>query len=377
MVIVSDNIPFDTISVHDATKPFSLPNESIDVCVTSPPYWGLRDYGVNGQIGLECHPTEYINNMVAVARNVRKVLKKTGSFYLNIGDTYFGGGTGQDKSMSIGKYTYGQFMQSVSAINKTRKNIKFNKKWLQPKQLMLIPSRVAIALQDDGWVLRNDIIWHKPNAMPTSVQDRLNNTYEHFFHFVKSRRYYYNLDAIRIPSKTTERRPYGIVRNRLFDYDSKINRMKNEKMKKDWDIKNGSTKRGQPRIQPNRSVSQTDEFRDDRKPMKNNPLGKNIGDVLSICTKPFTGYRKDMEHFAVFPEELIEVLLKSGCPECGTVLDPFCGRGTVGRVAKSLGMNYVLFDIKEEYVKLSELFVKGQKRSIIENQSNLFSGDII
>lgn len=177
----------------------TFPADSIDMTEYSPPYWGLRDYGVQGQIGLEAHPTKYIEKMVQLCQEIRRILKKTGSMYVVIGDTYFGGnGTygkpkdWQDLHMHQ-NYPSGDFYKER---NKLASN------WLQSKQLMGIPWRVAIALQEDGWILRNDIIWYKPNHMPSSVKDRLTQAYEHIFHFVKNRKYYYNLDAIREPHKT-------------------------------------------------------------------------------------------------------------------------------------------------------------------------------
>ncbi len=170
-----------------------LDKNSIDFCMTSPPYWGLRDYGVEGQMGLEEHPNQYIQKMSKLFLHLKQALKKTGSFYLNVGDTYYGlstkDGEGEiNKTGQVGSLKAGVQRRCIG----TEKS-----NWLQPKQLMMMPSRLAIALQEDGWILRNDIIWHKPNPMPSSVKDRLNNTFEHLFHFVKSKKYYYDLDAIR------------------------------------------------------------------------------------------------------------------------------------------------------------------------------------
>lgn len=179
-----------------------LPDSCIDFCMTSPPYWSLRDYGVEGQIGLEKTPEEYIEQLVLVFRGLKRILKDAGSFYLNLGDTYIGSACG-----------YGQKGEVKNTIAKTPPGYVSNKQkppslvsvdrntWKKPKQLALIPSRVAIALQDDGWILRNDICWYKPNAMPSSVKDRLTNHWEHIFHLVKKRKYYYDLDAIREPHK--------------------------------------------------------------------------------------------------------------------------------------------------------------------------------
>jgi DNA modification methylase len=196
----SNTLPINQILCGDCVEIMKpLPTEYIDLTMFSPPYWGLRDYGVKGQLGLEGHPTEYIVKMVQICQEIKRLLKRSGSMYVVIGDTYFGGnGTygkpkdWQDLHMHQ-NYPEGEFFKQR---NKLASN------WLQPKQLMGIPWRLAMALQEDGWILRNDIIWNKPNHMPSSVRDRLTNAYEHIFHFVKSRKYYYDLDAIREKSVT-------------------------------------------------------------------------------------------------------------------------------------------------------------------------------
>ena len=191
-----------------------LENNSIDMAMTSPPYWGLRDYGVEGQIGLEEHPNEYIRKMLRIFHWLKRSLKKTGSFYLNMGDTYFGAishsdwsGVSRDNFYNIPKFKAkrsGEPDPKLPERLRAREQFKGKKSnWLQPKQLMLMPSRLAIAMQDDGWILRNDIIWHKPNPMPSSVKDRLNTSFEHLFHFVKNKKYYYDLDSIREKHKSS------------------------------------------------------------------------------------------------------------------------------------------------------------------------------
>ena len=370
-MIIMKNNGWNKIIRHDATKTFPLEDSCIDVVITSPPYWGLRDYGVDGQIGLEKHPSEYIDHIVQVANEVKRVLKKTGSFYLNIGDTYFGSGAGTDKSNQepVGKHVY-KLPYGSCKTRSSRKNIS---SWLQPKQLMLIPSRVAIALQDDGWILRNDIIWHKPNPMPSSVKDRLNCTFEHVFHFVKSKKYYYNLDSIREPHKYVSlKRVSQNLGNPILNTDRKRGHPmgadtldpkqflhKNGKNPGDVFANTGLTKEAQ-RL-----------YNHDHDGRGYHELGKNPGDFWDICTQPFTSFNDSMEHFAVFPEELIIKPLKASCPIGGVVLDPFCGRGTVGRVAKDLGLNYVLFDLNPDYVELAHLYVNGQKRKLIDYQQRL------
>lgn len=181
------------------------PEESIDLVMFSPPYWGLRNYDVEGQIGLEDHPNKYIAKIVEVCDQVKRILKKTGSMYIVLGDTYYGSGKG------YGSKTPSKNLPYEECHPKIKQNARSS--WLQPKQLLGIPWHVAIALQEDAWLLRNDIIWHKPNAMPSSVKDRLSQTYEHIFHFVKNRKYYYDLDVIREkpisvkPSGNKQRKP--------------------------------------------------------------------------------------------------------------------------------------------------------------------------
>lgn len=197
-----------------ATFISKLPDESIDFVMTSPPYWGLRDYGVEGQIGLERHPQEYIDRLVVVFHDLKRVLKPHGSFYLNLGDTYCSmKGSCFNAGGSARSIPQAAYKQLAGAANPNRM-LKADGRWLQPKQLLMIPTRMAVALQEDGWILRNDIIWYKPNGLPNGVKDRLVNKYEHVFHFVKIRRYYYNLDAIRVPHMTgnpPEKNPGDVV----------------------------------------------------------------------------------------------------------------------------------------------------------------------
>lgn len=168
-----------------------LPDDSIDFCMTSPPYWGLRDYGVLGQFGLEANWQEYVEKSVRIYEEVKRVLKKEGSFYLNLGDTYAGSNCGFGDYREKGERGLNPSELYISVKKPQAKTE------LLPKCLIGIPWRVALAMIDEGWILRNAIIWHKPNPMPSSVKDRLNNTYEFVFHFVKSPQYYYDLDAIR------------------------------------------------------------------------------------------------------------------------------------------------------------------------------------
>ena len=226
-----------------------IPSESVDMVMTSPPYYYLRDYQVKGQIGLEKHPNEYINKLVVIFRELKRILKKTGAFYLNLGDVYYGSGsTGHDYDRMS------DYNRKLSSKIKERSN------WLQPKQLMLMPARIAIALQEDGWILRNDIIYHKRNPMPSSVKDRLSNTYEHIYFYVKSRKYYYNLDSIREPHTSIK----DLGRKRL---DTKT-------PKHDLALKQKAGKIG-----PSGYLVQ-------------HPLGKNPGDVVKMAR-----VKSNLQHF--------------------------------------------------------------------------------
>ena len=313
----------------------NFPSDSIDLVVTSPPYWGLRDYGIGPkQLGQEDHPQEFIDNLVTVFQEVKRVLKSTGSFWLNLGDTYcHKGGSdkgGNDKSI-LGEKT-------IAAQRRARFNGEFTN-WLQPKQKLMMPHRVAIALQDDGWILRNDVIWHKTNHMPESVQDRLTKSYENIFFFVKERKYYFDLDAIRVPSTTqpwsniSTKDPY--IENNPRKYVGKY----------DADIAESVSS---PRAR--QATRDTTSYY--------NPKGKNPGDVWDIPTKPFPG-----SHFAVFPPDLINPIIKAACPEDGIVLDPFAGSGTALRVARKLNRSFIGIEINPEFAAMAEERVRSDKYS--------------
>ena len=583
-------LPIDSIICHDVTQPFPLPDQSIDVVITSPPYWGLRDYGIKsifdgdpnckhewgqtlpkggrkkrledgdkkhskegiaegfalatggnfckicnawkGQLGLEPNPQMFIDHLVMICQEIKRVLKKSGSFYLNIGDTYYGsGGAGGD-------YNQGGLREGQPRY-KQEKTQRSN--WIQPKQLLGIPERVMIALQNDGWILRNKNVWYKLNSMPSSVKDRLNNTWEPVFHFVKARKYYYDLDAIREPHKATSldrakydfnmipraweqgvipvsggkkvnidchpagKNPGDVVKHDLavgrignFSYNDPLHTKeyhpsgknpgdiiqfdeeywwnfilgrahpnkfykKAFEIMKEWMIKNncfdyaifyewyreefeGKWESGT--LEKGKANYLSDEKRLPFPKPETRFLGDMPGDFWGLTTQPFTGYNPDLEHFAVFPENLVLKPLKAACPkeickkcgkpkrkvvetggtkeafnirvrdvkekrikhtdriasetevenydeqkyvskirkyviaegckcnvgfDAGIVLDPFCGRGTVGKVAKSLGLHYILFDAKPEYCELARLYIDGQKHKLHKNQGRLDS----
>ena len=278
-----------------------LPDNSINCCVTSPPYWGLRDYGVEGQIGLEPTPEEYVANMVEVFREVKRVLRDDGTLWLNLGDCYNGsGGAGGDYNK--GGLKEGQPKYPGRKIA-----------GLKPKDLVGIPWMVAFALRADGWYLRQDIIWHKPNAMPESVKDRCTKAHEYIFLLTKNSKYYFNSDLIREPNQDK------------------------------YDGKRGTTKTRTKFQSAMRTMSDKEEMK------KYSTQGRNKRTVWNVPTKPF----KDA-HFATFPPDLIEPCILAGCPAGGVVLDPFMGSGTTGMVAAMHQRNFIGFELNPEYCKMAE-----------------------
>jgi DNA modification methylase len=352
-----------------------LPNNSINCCVTSPPYWGLRDYGVEGQLGLESTPEEYVENMVKVFREVKRVLRDDGTLWLNLGDSYamkFGGGKGRKS---------GTTKSAVDEIEKPPREIPPG---LKPKDLVGIPWMVAFALRADGWYLRQDIIWHKPNAMPESVKDRCTKAHEYIFLLAKSAQYYYDNEAIK--EKAVSGTDVGILRSKkqaMCNHPSILKRQK--------------------------------ENIDSRTAGDGN---RNKRSVWTVTTKPFKE-----AHFAVFPPDLIRPCILAGtsphaCEICGApwervverepmeikrsgrgvalgkygktaasgtmtkpatsvttgwqptctcqnegkgrciVLDPFMGSGTTGMVAAMYQRNFIGFELNSEYCKMAEKRIK-------------------
>jgi len=326
-----------------------LPDESIHVIMTSPPYWGLRDYGSSteaiwcgawrGQLGLEPHPSLYIQHLVAVCRELRRVLRKDGSMYLVLGDTYYGSVTGRSKSdlgSSSEQLTNKGFFSCDDAKGLVHREPLSN--WLTPKQKLMIPARVAIALQEDGWILRNEITWYKSNAMPESVRDRLTEKTERIYHFVKNRKYYFDLDAIRQPHQYDGRKQTKYLGG---PHDKSIGpheRWPKPLGKNPGDVYKSES--GQYAIGGRHSgYFNEDGF---------HPDGANPGDFWSINTKPF----KDA-HFAVFPEDLCVMPIKAACPPDGIVLDPFCGSGTTCLVAAKLNRRWIGVDINRDYCEMA------------------------
>jgi DNA modification methylase len=305
-----------TILIGDVRQRLAeLPDQSVQCVVTSPPYWGLRDYGNEGQLGLESTPEAYVENMVAVFREVRRVLADDGVCWLNLGDSYFS----KPKSNYDGK--------SLGLQSNGYKN----------KDLVGIPWRVAFALQADGWWLRQDIIWHKPNPMPESVTDRCTKAHEYLFMLTKSSRYYYDADPLR--GEVTEA--------------SMKSGLNSDPETKKWGVSANNSRKD--------NDWSGERFK--------NYKGPNKRSVWTVNAKPFKG-----AHFAVMPEALCEPPILATSRLNDLVFDPFTGSGTVAVVALRHGRNFVGIELNPEYAKIAEARISGDQPIInevkIETSSN-------
>ena len=285
-----------------------LPSDSVDCVITSPPYWGLRDYGVDNQIGLEPTIEEYIEKITQVFREVKRVLKPTGTLWLNMGDAYNSNPCHNGKS----------FRRDRAEII-PRRNI--NQTGLKPKDLVGMPWRVAFALQAEGWYLRSDIIWAKPNPMPESVTDRPTKAHEYVFLMSKNKSYFYDADAVREDGPTYIRKPSG------YDQD------------------------GQKRTDGSKPYTGKGGFADDTIITH----GRNKRTVWEIATQPYSE-----AHFATFPEKLVEPCILAGTREGGLVLDPFMGSGTVALVAHRLDRDFIGFELSEEYCEIANRRIRAE-----------------
>lgn len=293
-----------------------MPDACVQACITSPPYWGLRDYGVDGQLGLEQSPSEYVANMVGVFREVRRVLRDDGTLWLNLGDSYASIAGGYDETGSRGS-TACIGAKTQAAVLKGRRRLPPN--GLKPKDLVGIPWMVAFALREDGWYLRCDVIWHKPNPMPESVADRPTKAHEYVFLLSKSEHYLYDIDAIREPHTSDPRKhkPGGVRPEKAA----------------------GPLDRGGA-SQWERQRTGEDSY---------HPLGRNKRSVWTVATQPYEG-----AHFATFPPSLIEPCVLAGSRPGDVVLDPFFGSGTTGEVAEKHGRRWIGFDLNGEYQQLQK-----------------------
>lgn len=365
----------------------TLPDDSINCIITSPPYWGLRDYGtatwdggnkncdhktttrlkpakstlsggkntilksegfakdvcpkcgakrIDLQLGLEKTLDKFLANMLKVTAECQRVLKKDGVMFWNHGDCYGGSGKGggNKNSWKGGEDKYGISGQGIA------------------KCLMLQNWRLILKMIDEqGWILRNTIIWYKKNAMPSSVPDRLTNKYEPVYFLTKSKKYFFDLDAIRIPYETNEKRPDGLNRNRDKNYQGKYSedpeyfQSFRARDSRKFNTKEGS-KRREMELQGNRFGK--------RRPPQNegdytrNEKGKNPGDIWEINTQPFSE-----AHFATFPEKLVTPIIKAGCPKDGIVLDPFAGSGTTLLVTEKLRRKWIGIELNPKYIKIA------------------------
>ncbi|HEO1201114.1 TPA: site-specific DNA-methyltransferase [Streptococcus agalactiae] len=290
-----------------------LPNEIFDCCITSPPYYGLRDYKVKGQIGREESPEEYLNKLVEVFDQVKRVLKKDGTLWIVIGDSYVG--TGSKKEYKDQKNKNGRTGQKVSVTKKLKR--------YKTKDLIGIPWQLALKLREDGWYLRSDIIWHKENAMPESCKDRPSRSYEHIFLLSKSKKYFYNYEAMKEPMKEISKKRY--IRARGKD---------NKYLKENTGAKRQSIN----------EAREYGEYIGD-----NVPQFRNSRDIWTINTNAFKG-----KHYAVFPPKLVEICIKAACPNNGLILDPFMGSGTVGMVATKMNREYIGIELNEDYCKMAK-----------------------
>ena len=287
----------------------TLPSESVDMIMTSPPYWNLRDYGVNGQLGLEETYQEYINNLWNIFDEVKRVLKKEGTCWVVIGDTYNGNKKGKTDN-KVSDY----LKNTTTKLNKKRGE-------MPDKCLLQIPNRFAIEMCNRGWILRNEIIWHKPNCMPSSVKDRFTVDFEKIFFFVKNKKYYFETQYEEMKTKdtTSPRGSKGVIGQQ------------------------NAGRRKQDMVARNDYTGFNDRY------TTNENLLRNKRTVWSITTKPFKE-----SHFAVFPEDLIETPIKAGCPENGIVLDLFMGSGTTAVVCKKNNRNYLGIELNPEYIEIAE-----------------------
>jgi len=398
--------------VFDKLK--ELNDNSIDCVVTSPPYWGLRDYGVPGQLGLEPTYQEHIQNIVELFRVMKPKLKDSATVWLNYGDSYAATVNGtkvkdqiKNKVQFAGKYL-------IKGDDRTFRDKPFStiQGFLKPKDLVMIPNRIAIALQEDGWWIRSEIIWHKPNPMPESTKDRPTSAHEKIWLITKSKKYYYDADSIREPLASTSLtrlnqdiknqkgstrgnggmksngnmkavRPYRVLdadqrpefvetrdlpeHNELREYLSLNRKNKNitiDEIEKHfgnqaghhWFEKNGSYPSKDDWIKLKKLLNFDDTYDKQLTTInfksglkQNHPLGRNKRNVWTITTKPCKE-----AHFATFPKDLIEPCIKAGCPEGGIVLDPFGGSGTTGIVAKSLNRTAILIELNPSYIEIAK-----------------------
>ena len=289
-----------------------IPDGYVQMVCTSPPYWALRDYGAEGQFGLEPTPEGYVEKLVEIGQEIKRVLRDDGTFWLNLGDTYWGGGW---RGVELNKHSGD--VQKGHPGSHCGDNISMGKgshSLIKPKDMVGIPWRSAFGLQADGWYLRQDIIWNKPNPMPESVVDRCTKAHEYIFLLSKSKHYYFDSNAIKQPYK------------------------ENTKPGSQFGGKKGNSELGM-KSKLQKSEQGYFEMKD----------GANMKSVWNIPVRPFKG-----AHFATFPEKIPELCIRAGSKEGDIVLDPFFGSGTTGWVAQRLGRNWLGIELNPDYIKIAE-----------------------
>lgn len=296
--------------------------DRIDCCVTSPPYWGLRDYGHGGQIGMEETPAAYVSKMVEVFREVRRVLKPEGTLWLNLGDSYASSGKNRTEAQAVAKSGLNGGVGSQSCI---RQQISKITDGLKAKDLVGIPWRVAFALQADGWYLRQDIIWHKPNPMPESVTDRCTKSHEYIFLLSKSPRYFFNNEAIQEDAVCGHNGSSFVSESDLQTKPNLGTKPRPSQKRGEFHGKTGDS--------AFRAIVEK----------------RNKRSVWTVVTRPL-----QEAHFAAYPIDLISPCILAGCPPEGTVLDPFFGSGTTGLAAKSHNRDFIGIELNPDYIEIAE-----------------------
>jgi DNA modification methylase len=332
-----------------------LSGASVHCCVTSPPYFGLRDYGCEGQMGLEPTPDEFVAGMVEVFREVRRVLRDDGTLWLNIGDSYSGSGKGGNPE--AGKQATNKGSQSIGVLyGKTGEtarqaavtNVTRDVEGIPPKNLIGIPWMLAFALRADGWFLRQDIIWSKPNPMPESMRDRCTKAHEYLFLLSKSQRYHFDADAIAEETvyQPSEGEPNSYRGSSFVSGKTSVHQL------------------GRASSKPRRTSKRKDELSGDRKRDGSDGTAasfrairetRNKRSVWEVATQPFSE-----AHFATYPPALIEPCILAGCPKGGTVLDPFGGAGTTGLVADRLQRDAILIELNPEYAEIARRRISSE-----------------
>lgn len=333
MKVANDRVEIRVGDCRDLLR--AMPDESVDCVVTSPPYFALRDYGVEGQIGLEETPAAFVEELVSVFEEVRRVLRSDGTCWINLGDSYAGGGRGGG----------GSFMAERGDASWSGKGAATG--WQSPpagfkaKDLMGMPWRVALALQDAGWFLRQDIIWHKPNPMPESVADRCTKAHEYIFLLSKARRYHYDAEAIREPVT-----PSTVARVSQPNWGNqagsdRVPGKTNGPMKAV--VRGHEKRRGHERRHEGLTYVWDGLTKEEQAAM-----GRNKPSVWTVARVTFKS-----DHTATYPPKLIEPCILAGCPKGGVVLDPFGGAGTTGLVAARHGRRAILLELNPEYAAIA------------------------